>query len=574
MTRLPRLSTDAGLAAALDERVRLTPRESAATSWSGTRWTTEDWTQVRSRVLALSDAMRAGGLGPGEHVGLYMKTDYAWMLTDYAAQVIGAVSVVFHPGWSAEELDQALEIATPSIIVCGADESSMLRTALARSGGDARIWEHAHKAVDDEFWQLTQATVDRSVAGDTADANAVATIVFTSGTSGRLKAVALTHSSLLGASAQAYDHLGFDGRGCSSLHWLPLSHMFGRIGLYLDLLVGGHGHFGRGQEHFAEDVRQAKPAVLFAVPIALRRLRHRINTSLAVQPPSKRRMSRLAMKLGRAAAWTRPGLRLPMQRFLRDRVFRTLHQAIGGNLAVIVVGGAPVDATDKQFFETFGIAVREGYGLTESSGVVALQSLKRPFSGAGRLLPDLEARVGHDGELLLRGKPMLKGYLNGAAFDDAGWFHTGDRCHVDRRGSVTVTGRIKDVIIPSTGENVDPTKLEALILRDPTVTDACVVGDGRPCLIAIIVVNPSAAASLEATSATVRLHLDVVNSKLSSFEQIRGFIYADEFSTSTGELTVTAKKRRDIIQSKHAIEIEACYERMRLSRVNQTREWG
>ncbi len=560
------VSLDDGIAAALDARVARSPHAAAATRWVDDAMRCDDWTQLRSRVQNLATALEESGCGAGDPVGLFLKTSYTWMLVDYAAQTLGAVSVVFHPGWSESEIKQALAIVCPALIVCGVDEAALLQPILARLGRDTIVWVHAGESDDDAVWQRTKGERDAPVACARRSTDAIATIVFTSGTGGGVKAVVLSQRALIATASQAYARLGFDGGGVATLHWLPLSHMFGRLGLYLDLLAGGHGHFGRGPEHLADDLRAAAPAVLFAVPIALTRLRHRISAALVEQTPTARRIARLAFTIGGIVAGTSPALRVSLQYVLRALVFRRLHRAMGGNLRVIVVGGAPVDATDTHFFETLGIAVREGYGLIESSGVVALQGLRHPFRGAGKMLPGVEAMIGDDDELLLRGAIMLDRYLNGDAYDAGGWFHTGDRCKIDRDGALSVIGRIKDVVIPTTGENVDPAKLEALILRDPSIADVCIVGNGRPCLIALVVLSetPSAAPS---AAIDARRHIDAVNARSAAFEQVRDVIVTDAFSVAAGELTITAKKRRDVIQTRRATEIDQCFAALRTRHV-------
>jgi len=178
------------------------------------------------------------------------------------------------------------------------------------------------------------------------------------------------------------------------------------------------------------------------------------------------------------------------------------------------------------------------------------------------MLPGVEAMIGDDDELLLRGAIMLDRYLNGDAYDAGGWFHTGDRCKIDRNGALSVIGRIKDVVIPTTGENVDPAKLEALILRDPSIADVCIVGDGRPCLIALVVLAETPSAVIDA-----RRHIDAVNARSAAFEQVRDVIVTDAFSVAAGELTITAKKRRDVIQTRRATEIDQCFAALRTRQV-------
>lgn len=523
------------------------------------------WREIDARSAAIGLLLARAGAGTGSTVGLFLPTGCPWMLADLACLRSGIISAAYHAGWQVDELCHAIALQPPRAVICSAAGRDVLEAALRRAGVAAEVIDAA----------LLMGELPAPYAGYRQalliSPSHSATLVFTSGTGGNAKGVLLTHRAILASAWHAYHQLGLDGRGANTLHWLPLSHMFGRLGLYLDWVAGSTAWFSRGVEHLAEDLQLARPRVLFAVPQVLGRLRRRIDEGAQAKGWLAHRVFAGARAAAALALALAPGKRLALQDWLRRRLFANVQARLGGQLLGVIVGGAPVDADDKQYFETLGLAVREGFGMTETAGVAAVQPLHGPSTGAGPLLPGLQARIGADGELLLRGPSMLSRYLNGEAYDAEGWFHTGDQATLTAQG-LRIDGRIKDLIIPESGENISPARIEAQICRHPWLDDACLIGDRRPCLAAILVLSDAGRAALAArgtagVEAELAQHFEQLNGALPRYERVLAHVLADApFSVADGTLTVTNKKKRPQIAARHAAAIDAAYARLRDSR--------
>jgi putative ABC transport system ATP-binding protein len=499
------------------------------------------------------------GLRADSIVGVFLPTSYLWMLVDLTCLRFGWVSAVYHVGWQSEELAHAISLRPPQFVVCSKSMRPLVVQAVQARQLNVKVIEIEdlidHQGLDEgEFFPIRSPKPD-----------AVATISFTSGSVEYAKPIALTHRALLESAWHSYSMLGFDGAGQHTLHWLPLSHVFGRIGLYIDWVAGCTGFYSRGVEFLAQDLLVARPAVLFTVPKGLTRFRSRIESRVQSKPRALRFVFHLLQKLTGFTLRLPVPIRLKCQKFVRRFVFPSVHKPLGGRLAVLIVGGAPVDEKDKCYFESIGIAVREGFGMTETAGVAAVQPLRKHSVGAGCLLPSVRARIADDGELLLQGSSLLSPQWNAEMYDQDGWFHTGDIAEISEAGDLRILGRLKDIIIPESGENVSPARIEALVCRHPWIDDVCLIGDRRPCLIALLMLS---AEGLEAIGkaegslfdAEIKTHLEKINTLLPRFERVYGHVVLPKgFSVTGGELTVTNKKRRLFIMDKYQQEIDACY---------------
>lgn len=521
---------------------------------------TDSWSEFAARFSRLAGHVQRRGVGKGGRVGILLPTSYAWALTDAACLVFGWTSAVYHTQWSEDELAHAIKQFPPDLIIC--DDARMGKLNVAFSVLGCRVPCLSVESMGDIFDEIVSDAMPSSFF---EGSDTTATVVFTSGTNGCAKGTMLTQNAMLLAACEAYDQLGFDGAGCNALHWLPTSHMFGRLGLYLNCISGSVSYFCDDVERLAEDLKIACPDYLFSVPRMLSRLRLRIEDGVRRETVLRRSVFNLLLRVGRLVTVLPENFRVPMQGWVRS-LFSSLHRRLGGKLRLIVVGGAPVDLADKQYFEALGIAVREGFGMTETAGVASVQPFRRSSRGCGPFLPSLEARVDKDGQLFLRGKSLMIGYVGEHAYDEHGWFPTGDLACLDGNGNLHITGRVKDLIIPDTGENVSPVKIESMLTRNSWISDACIVGDRRPCLISLLSLSAEGVMALRDEGAYVfgkRLDdfLDRMNAMLPRFERIQGVVVIpDGFDALKGEITVTHKIRRRVIMSRYARLINQCYE--------------
>ena len=419
------------------------------------------------------------------------------------------------------------------------------------------------------------------------DADQLASIVYTSGTTGRPKGVMLTHANLLWNAYAASQCADF-GEHAVFLSFLPLSHTLERTGgYYLPMLLGAEVAYARSIAQLAKDLEEIRPTALISVPRIYERVYGRIQDGLAKKSRLARMLFDLAVRVGwrrfeRAqgrAGWHPELLLWP----LLDRlVARTVTDKLGGRLTVAVSGGAALTPDIARVFIGLGVPLYQGYGLTETSPVVCVN---RPESNVpasiGQPLPGVEVKIGDNDELLTRSRCVMRGYWKDEAatramIDADGWLHSGDKARVDGQGHFTIIGRIKDIIVLSNGEKVPPTEMESAILLDPLFEQVMLVGEGKPYLAALTVLNEAHwqafAASLDidphqpaaltnpkvlrALTRRVAEHLK----HFPGYAQIRRLHpELTPWTVDNGLLTPTLKIKRSLILERYRAVVDAMY---------------
>ena len=570
----------------------------------GDRWQDVTAAEFRDQVSALAKGLIAAGIEPGDRVALMSRTRYEWTLVDYAIWAAGAVTVPVYDTSSAEQVEWILSDSGAQAAVAenhsyaeriaaardsvpdlkrvwliegadGADGSTGSLDDLASSGG----------AVTDE--QLGQRTATRQAAD-------LATIIYTSGTTGRPKGCEITHGNLLadvrnavqGALAEI-----FDIAGSSTLLFLPLAHSFARI-IQVGCLEAGSvlGHWPETTS-VAEALPQFRPTFLLAVP----RVFEKVYASAQQQAAASQAKSRIFQAAAdTAVAWSQardgadgqgasgggPGLGL--RHALFDRlVYSKLRAAVGGQVKFAVSGGAPLGEHLCHFFRGAGITVLEGYGLTETSAAATVNRPARNKIGTvGLPLPGVAVRIDDDGEILLRGPNVFPGYWNNDAASaemlaPEGWLRTGDLGSLDEEGFLRITGRKKEMIVTAGGKNVAPAVLEDRLRHHPLISQAVVVGDGRPYIACLITLDPDALEVWKRQHgqpgdadvrenpelvAEIQGAVDEANQAVSRAESIRRFrILPSDFTESDGYLTPSLKVRRNVVMKAFAGDVEAVY---------------
>jgi long-chain acyl-CoA synthetase len=374
-----------------------------------------------------------------------------------------------------------------------------------------------------------------------------------------------------------------------SISFLPLSHGFERTaGLYTLLRAGVTIAYGGGTVTLTKDLGEVKPTVLCCVPRVLELVYRRLLSEREDASFLKRKVLDWTLRVGREVGTYRVSQQsLPIgakfQHAIADRlVFQKLRTALGGRVRFLVSGGAPLNAEVARFFYGAGIAVYEGYGLTEAGPVVSCNLPGRTKLGTvGPALPQVEVKIAEDGEICVRGPNVMRGYYNRAqdtalVIDAEGWLHTGDVGEIDAEGFITITDRKKDLIITSEGENIAPQHVEGLLKQDPLIEEACLIGDKRPYLTVLLVPNR---ALLEALArkhgvtedwpallqrsefrALFRRRLDEVNRSLPLYSRVRKFaLLTEPFSQEGEELTPTLKIKRRVVMETRRAQIDALY---------------
>jgi long-chain acyl-CoA synthetase len=419
--------------------------------------------------------------------------------------------------------------------------------------------------------------------------DAVATIVYTSGTTGEPKGVMQTHDNLLSNVEAAVGVLGVTDEDVA-LSFLPLSHAFERMVLYTYLYAGATVAFAESTETLARDMVKVRPTLMTAVPRVFEKLHARIHEAVAQGSAIHQAIFRRAEAVGRRrSASVRNGQPVGVLLALQDRladklVFHKIREATGGRLRVLVSGSAPLPRTIAEFFDAIGLTIVEGYGLTEASPVLTVNPLDRPkFGTVGRALPGVELRVAEDGEILARGPNIMRGYYNRpeatrSVLEPDGWLHTGDIGTIDQEGYLTIADRKKDLIVTSGGKSVAPQPIENELRRYPLVAEAILLGDRRKFIAALLVPDFPALerrlADLGRTGGTrdalvarpdvVALFqdaVDAVNAALAPFETIKRFaLIPTEFTIESGEFTPTMKVKRRVVEELWRAVIEKLYE--------------
>jgi long-chain acyl-CoA synthetase len=540
-------------------------------------WQTLTWDQVNKEVCALACGLRLVGVKQNDHIAIAAHTSYAWALLDLAIQYVGAITVAIHPQYSYAEVRHAIDQTYPVILF--ADINFVLRFTinLPEMLGNASIYTIGRDRIAPCIGTVDDigrsgANSD-SIALPNVGPSSIATVVFSSGSSGMPKAICLTHHNLVSTALATYEHFGHT---CArSLHWLPFAHMFGRIAFYVDIVGGSLATFSRGLDFLKEDLVFASPTILLMVPKALARLRSQImyrmgpfiSTYIFAVWMAWVRLCRASNK---NIVWWNVMFACTL---FRRILFRKIHSELGGSLQVIVVGGAPVDPTFAHFFESLGILIREGYGMTETTGVAFLQRLaSSSYGNVGEPIPSIQFMIESDGELLLSGPSVCHKYLledqQRDAFTSDGWLRTGDVARMECDGTVSIIGRKKDIIITDGGENITPEKIESMFQRYPFIREAVICGNRRPYLVALLVIDDgrnNTAGTTESGNCPSKAHfiqviLDEINKELARFEQIRRYAVLDKpFSSEGGTMTVTLKPRRECIEQRYKEILDGLY---------------
>ncbi|MFI1177743.1 AMP-dependent synthetase/ligase [Streptomyces melanogenes] len=512
----------------------------------GAAWTTDTYEDLRHAVRDLARALLSQGLRPGDRIAILAETSPQWTHTHLACLAAGAVVVPIYPTAGEEEVKWVLK-------------DSGARFALYESEEQADRLEALRPELPslEAVWCLkgrgelrAQPTTARSRNATLADllkaANAVrpedtATLVYTSGTTGPPKGCRLTHGNL-GAVQDATLPLTEGGPGDRTYLYLPLAHLLAQLIQFSTLLYGGElCYFGGRVEDIVAELAEARPTHLPSVPRLFEKV-HQGVLSLAEE------------------------LHVTDGKELSELV----RAAFGGNLRWALTGGAPIAPETLDFLRAAGIQVFEGYGMTESAGVITLNHPGAVRYGTvGRPIDGCEVRIAEDGEVLARGANVFPGYhANPAgtaeALDGDGWLHTGDLGALDPDGYLTITGRKKDLIITSAGKNLTPSEVELAIERSRFVSHAVMVGDRRPYPVALITVDPAEVAGKDAVAvrALVQEAVDAANARVSRPARIRAFaVLAEDFTVESGALTPTQKVRRRAVTERYAEEIERLYEK-------------
>lgn len=558
--------------------------------------------EFAAEVLAVAKGLIAEGLRAGDRVAIMARTTYEWTLLDFASWAAGLVTVPIYPTSSAFQTRWILQDSGAVACAVETKEQGRLLSQERRQLADlAHLWQFDTGAIG-HLKSLGKHIPDEAVTSRraTLEPDTPATLIYTSGTTGRPKGCVTTHGNFFAEVDNAIELLhpvfkSVSKDPASTLLFLPLSHVFGRmvaIGCMRARVRLGHAPSIQTEDLLA-DLAGFRPTFLLAIPYVLEKV---YNTGRATAEKMGRassfdRAARIAQRYGKAVEAAEhgtgpgPGFGLRAARALYDPlVYRRIRAALGGKVRYVICGGSPLGRRLASFYEGAGIGIFEGYGLTETTAAHTVTPPLKPRLGTvGWPLPGTSVRIADDGEVLLRGGQVFRGYWDTERAEpvpyllDGDWFPTGDLGALDEDGYLTITGRKKDIIITSGGKNVTPAPLEDWLRAHPLVSQCMVVGDNRSYITALLTLDPDGLqhwrqmvkkqdvpirelVNDEELRTSLQKAVDEANRLVSRAESIRKFtVLPVDFTEERGHLTPSLKLKRDAIARDFTGEIEGLY---------------
>jgi long-chain acyl-CoA synthetase len=564
------------------------------------RWTGLSYDDLAERVRAASLGLRELGVADGERVAILSENRPEWAIADYACLAARCTDVPIYPTLPARQAEYilrdsgavALLVSSPAQLEKALAIRERLPALRHLIAFDAAARGPGVLAFDDLLGCGRAAAArhpDWQARALHATPDDLATLIYTSGTTGDPKGVMLTHGNIASNVTTCVGLFDF-GPGDECLSFLPLSHIFERMfGHYSMLHAGVVINYAGGIDTVAADMQELRPTMMASVPRLYEKIYSRVLDSVRAGPAARRHAFAWARRVGeawvdRTLAGAPVPLALAAQRKVADRlVFSALRARTGGRIRFFISGGAPLASEIAKFFCAAGMPILEGYGLTETSPVMAVNVFGRTKLGTvGRPIPGVEVRIAADGEIVTRGPNVMHGYFGkpeatAEAVDPDGWFHTGDIGVLDAEGYLRITDRKKDLIVTAGGKNIAPQPIENLAKTSKYVSNAVMLGDRRPFPVMLVVPNPEAlkawaarhglpADDLERLAGRPEVHAKLEREvrmtlrDLAQFEMPKKFlILPRDFSVEAGELTPTLKVRRRVVEQRYRPAIEELY---------------
>ncbi|MEH6758478.1 MAG: long-chain fatty acid--CoA ligase [Parasphingorhabdus sp.] len=563
-------------------------------------WQATSWAEAARQVAALAKSFKRIGLNPGDRVMLVSDNCPQWCIADLAIMAAKCITVPTYttntPGDHQHILDNSGARAVivsnqklaqnliPSVIKSSDADIviGMTDLRIGQSGGfDIHQWNDLIHGSDGDVAEVTAQAAD-------IKRDDVACIIYTSGTGGKPRGVMQPHGAILhnvkGPAEVIESDFGWDDE--VFLSFLPLSHAYEHsAGQFFPIGLGAEIFYSEGLEKLASNIEDVRPTIMVVVPRLFEVLRQRLIKTVEKQGKMPNYLLGKAVAMGARQANGKKRVRdKPMDIFLNKTLRPKVQQRFGGRIKAMVSGGAPLNPEIGVFFQSLGLTLLQGYGQTESGPIIACN---RPRTGlkmdtVGPPMIDTEVKIAEDGEILVRGELVMKGYWRNKAETDRviidGWLHTGDIGLIDKAGRLAITDRKKDLIVNDKGENVAPQKVEGMLTLQPEILQAMIAGDKRPYMVGLIVPDPEWALEWSRTQgmtydflklqanpafkSAVGIAVDRVNKSLSVTEKVRRFEFSDEpFAIENEELTPSMKIRRHVIRERYQDRLAALYKK-------------
>jgi len=595
---LSRGATATNLVALFEEQARRGSERPAVKEKRGGIWRDVTWGELSRRARDLSDGLAALGVAPGDRVAILGDTQLEWILADLGILGAGAVTVTIYQSNLPHECAYILRDSGAKLVFCDTDAQvnkirevrdelpeleGIVRTRSASGDGFERVLSEVEAM--GIAWRKEHPGAHRERVADLGPEDP-ASFIYTSGTTGNPKGVVLTHGNWV-YEAHAIEELKLIGPDDLVLMFLPMAHSFAKVIEAVWVATGATAAFVESLEKIVENAGETRPTVIPSVPRIFEKAYNAVVSKGLATPGIKGKLFRLTMDSfdeyaaarDRGRGYSSFGLLLG-KRLVFPKLSQVLAERFGGRVRIFISGGAPLATKIAYFFDLLGVTILEGYGLTETSaGTFVNRPGRNRIGTVGPPVPGTEVRIGEDGEILVRGPCVMKGYYRDPAATAEvlkdGWLATGDIGTVDEAGCLKITDRKKDIIVTAGGKNVAPQNLENELKTDPLISQAMVHGDRRKFLCALLTLNEEnlrrwaeengvpAGPKIRKDPrlrARVQKTVDALNAKQASFSTIKRWeILEEDFTQASGELTPTLKVRRKVVTERYRALLDSFY---------------
>ncbi len=566
----------------------------------GDVWEKMTWHEAEKKVQSIALGLKAVGVKKGDMVAIFSTTRVEWTLSDIAILSLGAVTVPIYQSNTAEQAGYIIQNSESKVILV--EDKKLLDRVTANEVNFSclqKVILFCGKSSGTNVMTLEQlmALGHDDAKGKKAwrenishiEPTQLATLVYTSGTTGPPKGAMLTHGNFL-AEVQACQELFNISDQETSIVFLPLAHILARVMQFFQLAVGFEQAYAESIDKLIDNLSEVKPHFFVAVPRIFEKVYERVISQVEAGSPAKKILFQLATQLGKNISAKRQKKQMvwPHQALLGELasrvVFSKLRARLGGRLKYAVSGGAPLAQEIAEFFDAAGILILEGYGLTETSAAINCNTTSHyRFGTVGHVISQAKIKIASDGEICVKGPVVFQGYYKDKEATEKvlgsdGWFKTGDIGVIDNDGFLKITDRKKDIIVTAGGKNIAPQNIENLLKTIPLISQVMVHGDRRKYLSALVTLTPASVeefakkegiafasypelVSHPKIQQMIKHSIDEKNKTMASYESIKKFaILSQDFTQETGELTPTLKVKRKFVTDKYKDVIESLYQ--------------